>query len=65
MKKNLSTKENREFWEYVEKTAKKVDSWPDSIKSSSVFGNRTVPEKEARKKIDPTNIKANLGIKDD
>ena len=32
MKKNLDTEENRKFWEFVEKTAKEVESWPDWMK---------------------------------
>lgn len=27
--KDKSTPENREFWEFVEKTAEEVRSWPD------------------------------------
>jgi hypothetical protein len=33
--RNTRSKESRDFWEFVESTARKVESWPDWMKGRS------------------------------
>jgi hypothetical protein len=33
--RNTRSKESREFWEFVENTSRKVESWPDWMKGGS------------------------------
>ena len=54
IKKNLTSAETKAFWDHVEQTSKKVDSWPYALMSSTVFtdssnvdydtSDRTIPE---------------------
>jgi hypothetical protein len=41
-------KESREFWQFVEKTAKEVESWPDWMKGGSAKSEAGQPKQEAQ-----------------
>lgn len=57
MRKNKSTEENREYWTFVEQTAKTVSSWPawkrgisvDIYQSKDVNKNSEAKEQEESK----------------
>jgi hypothetical protein len=41
-------KESREFWQFVEKTAKEVEGWPEWMKGGSTKGEVERPKQEAQ-----------------
>ena len=51
--KNLDTEETRRFWEHAEKTAKRVESWPEWKKVG--ISNRNRPERKLNDKDESKN----------
>ena len=60
-KKNLKTKENREFWDKVDNTIKEVSSWPTWKHNNSIISRLTnAVEKGVRKSEEIQKIKDDL-----
>ena len=52
--RNTRSKESRDFWEFVESTARKVESWPDWMKGGSTRSAEQLRPTEGKRPAEPT-----------
>lgn len=52
--RNTRSKESRDFWEFVESTAREVDSWPDWMKGGSTRQTERPQTAESERLTQPT-----------